>query len=151
MCPTLVLHAKNAGIATTEAAQVLLAYEHMDGELRRDLPRPQDNSTIPGMLEELRHQKDIWFAIYGSHQARPSAMPSSRYDSSRQDKGKQPQGQYGSNPFRPFNFQRPYDNVFGGKGFGSYDGAPRPFGSSNPYGRPFVPYGSNFQSNNNTQ
>ena len=56
---TLVLHAKNAGIATTEAAQVLLAYEHMDNGLRRDLPRPQDNSTIPDMLEELRHQKNI--------------------------------------------------------------------------------------------
>ena len=84
-------------------------------------------------------------------EARPSAMPSSRYDSSHQDKGKQPQGKYGSNPFRPFNFKRPYDNVFGGKGFGSDDGAPRPFGSSNPYGRPFVPYGTNFQSNNNTQ
>ena len=46
----------------------MLAYEHLDGELRRDLPRPQDNSTIPGMLEELRHQKDIWFDIYGSHE-----------------------------------------------------------------------------------
>ena len=78
-------------------------------------------------------------------------MPSNRYNSLRQDKGKQPQGQYGSNPFRPFNSQRPYDNIFDNKGFGSYGGAPRPFESSNPYGRPFVPYDSNFQSNDNTQ
>ena len=63
---TIVLHAKDAGIATTEAAQMLLAYEHMDGELRLYLPRPTDSSAIPGLLEELRHQKNIWFDIYES-------------------------------------------------------------------------------------
>ena len=71
---TLVLHAKNAGIAATEAAQVLLVYKHIDGELRRDLPRPQDNSTISGLLEELRHQKDIWFDIYGTHDTRIATL-----------------------------------------------------------------------------
>ena len=147
---TLVLHAKNAGIAAIEAAQVLLAYEHMDGILRQNLPRPQDNSTIPALLEELRHQKDIWFDIYGGDSSRPSASSSNR-DSSRQEKGKQPQGQYNSNPFRSnFNSQRPYGN-YPSNGYGNYSGASRPyFGNSNPY-RPFVPYGANFQNNNNNQ
>lgn len=56
---SIVLNSKNAGIATTDAAQVLLAYEHIDGELRRDLPRPTEASTVSSLLEELRHQKDI--------------------------------------------------------------------------------------------
>ena len=64
-----------------------------------DLSRPTATSTVTELLKELRHQKDIWFDIYGSHEARPSATPFNRYDSSRQDKGKQPQGHYGSNPF----------------------------------------------------
>ena len=63
----IVLNAKNAGIAIDEAAQVLLAYEHMDGHLRRDLPRRPSTSTVSGVIEELRHQKDIWFGIYGRH------------------------------------------------------------------------------------
>ena len=96
---SIVLNGKNAGIATTDAAQVLLAYELVDGELRRDLSRPTAASMVTELLKELRHQKDIWFDIYGSHEARPSAIPFNLYDSSRQDKGKQPQRQYGSNPF----------------------------------------------------
>ena len=98
---TLVLHAKNAGIAPTEAAQVMLAYEHIDGQLRLHLPRPQDNSTIAGLLEELRHQKDIWFDIYGNDSRQMATRPGN-------DKGKQPQG---NNPFRSnfnFNSERPY-------------------------------------------
>ncbi len=135
----IVLNAKNAGMATTEAAQVRLAYEHMDGELRRDLPRPTEGSTVAGLLEELRHQKDIWFDIYSnrSQDSRSNAPQSGK-----------PQGQFGNNPFRQnFNSQRPYGNFSSGNGFGSY-GRPY-FGSSNPYSRPFVPYGS-YQNNNNT-
>ena len=143
---TLVLHAKNAGITPTEAAQVMLAYEHIDGQLRLHLPRPQDNSTISGLLEELRHQKDIWFDIYGND-SRQMTRPEVR-----NDKGKQPQG---NNPFRSnFNSNsKPYGNFpYGGKGFASFGGAPRPpyFGggnsSPNPY-RPFIPYGNNPQFN----
>ena len=144
---TIVLNAKNAGIAATEAAQVLLAYEHMDGELRRDLPRPKDNSTIADLLEELRHQKDIWFDIYGKgYETRPLTTSSNRND---RGKPQGQQGQYGSNPFRPnFISQRPSGNFPYGGGFGS-----RPyFGSSNPYGRPFFPYGgTSYQNNNNNQ
>lgn len=85
---SIVLNSKNAGIATTEAAQVLLAYEHIDGELRRDLPRPTEASTVSSLLDELRHQKDIWFDIYGgkSYETRPLTTPQNRQD-------RRPQGQ----------------------------------------------------------
>ncbi len=51
----IVLNAKNAGMATTEAAQVRLAYKYIDRELRRDLLRPTEGSTVAGLLEELRY------------------------------------------------------------------------------------------------
>ena len=140
---SIVLNGKNAGIAATEQAQVLLAYEHIDGQLRRDLPRPTDTSTIASLLEELRFQKDIWFDIYGQT---PSTSSSSiRHDS----KGKPSQGQYNfprnsqnssfqNNSFRP-----------SGNGYQSYGGPYRPYSSTDPYGsRPFVPYGND---NNNRQ
>ena len=145
---SIVLNGKNAGIASTEQAQVLLAYEHIDGQLRRDLPRPTDSSTVANLLEELRHQKDIWFDIYGQA---PTSSSSTRHD----NKGKQPQGQYinlpprnaQNNPFRP-----------GGNGYQGYGGPYRPYSaSSDPYGsRPFVPYGNDNSNrygndNNNRQ
>lgn len=56
---TLVLYVKNIEIINTEKAQVLLAYKYIDSELRLHLQRPQENSTISGLLEELRYLKDI--------------------------------------------------------------------------------------------
>ena len=129
---TIILNGQNSGIATTDAAQVLLAYEHIDGVLRRDLPRPTAATTVASMIEELRHQKDIWFDIY----AGKAHDQSSRLDESkdRQDRNnRQGQGQY-NNPFRP-NF-RPFN---GGNN-------PRQYGN-NPFYKPFVPY----QNNSNTQ
>ena len=52
---TLVLYIKNAEIAITEVAQVRLVYKYIDGELRLYLPRPQNNSIIADLLEELRY------------------------------------------------------------------------------------------------
>ena len=83
----IVLDAKNAGIAPEEPTQVLLAYEHIDGELRR-LARSTDSSTVASLLEELRHQKDIWSDIYSKWFEVKLQSTSSR------DEGKQPQGQY---------------------------------------------------------
>lgn len=71
---TIVLNSKDAAIAATEAAKVLLAYEHMDGELRRHLPRPTDSSTVSSLLSEIRHQKDIWFDIYGKPEVTISCL-----------------------------------------------------------------------------
>lgn len=132
---SIVLNSKNAGIAATEPAQVLLAYEHIDGELRRDLSRPTEASTVAALLEELRHQKDIWYDIYSKgYEAR--SQPST--STNRTEKGKQPQGQYYNPPRNPF---RP------SYGFGSYGGSSMPFGNPNSYGnRP-----ATYQNYNNTQ
>ena len=82
---------------------------------------------MASLLEEFRHQKDIWFDTYGSSATSTNRQEPSRY-------GKQPQGQYGI-----------YGNGFG------FGGAYRPYGSSNPYGcRPFVPYDGSYQNNNST-
>ena len=43
---TIVLNAKNARIATTEAAQVLMIYKYIDAKLRRDLLLPSLVLTI---------------------------------------------------------------------------------------------------------
>ena len=43
---TIVLNGKNSSLATTKASQVLLAYEYIDSELRRDLLKPKDILTI---------------------------------------------------------------------------------------------------------
>ena len=142
---SIVLNGKNAGIATNDAAQVLLAYEHIDRELRRDLPRPKSSLTIANLLEELCHHKDIWFDIYGTSHG--SAVAPSRQDNRH---GK-PQGQYFSNPVcQNLNlFQRPYGGNYG-NGFSSYGGPLRPyFGSLSPYGRPPFPTYGGYQNNNN--
>ena len=60
----VVLHRKNAEIATDDRSQVLLAYEHMDGELHLHLPPPTDKSTIEDLIESVNAQKNIWFDIY---------------------------------------------------------------------------------------
>ena len=129
---SILTHSKNAGLATTESRQVLLAYEHMDGELRRDMPISSESSTVASFIADLRRKKDIWFNIYGKQS-----------ESKYVDKNKQ--GQYNSNnpfrsPFRGFGYGRPLMPYVGG---------------SNPYrNRPFMPYdgnnapyGSNYQSN----
>ena len=85
---SILTHSKNAGLAIIEASQVLLAYEHMDGELRRDLPKSFDASIIAAFISDLRLQKDIWYDIYSKGgESKPSAEP------------KLKQGQY-NNPYR---------------------------------------------------
>ena len=51
-------------MAINNVTQVWLAFEHIDGELRNYLTKPSATSTIAGMIEELRLQKEIWFDIY---------------------------------------------------------------------------------------
>ena len=127
---SIMIHSKNAGLASTEAGQVLLAYEHMDAELRRDLPQPSDSSTLASFISDLRHRKDLWYDIY--------SKPEKSYADP-----KHKQGQY-NNPYRSNSYpQNPF------RGFGSYGRPSMPYNNSNnPYGnRPFVPYGSGFQTN----
>ena len=133
---TIVLNGKNSGIATSEASQVLLAYEHIDGQLRRDLTRPTPTSTVASMIQELRLQKDIWFDIYSS-----SSMSSARSGkASQQQPARQPrfdnrpQGQYGQYQSNRAGYQ-PFR-----QGYQSYGNA-RPYYQNNPA------YQTNQQSN----
>ena len=62
----IVFNVKNTGIAIDETIQVLLIYKYMDGHFKRDLFRPSIFSMVVVLLEKLRHQKKIWFDIYGN-------------------------------------------------------------------------------------
>ena len=129
---SIIIHSKNADLATTEAGQVLLAYEHMDGELRRDIPMPSDAAMVASFISDLRRRKDIWYDVYSKHESKPA------------EKSKQT-GQY-NNPFRP-NFS---SNPF--RGFG-YSRPSMPYGNANSYGNrplvPFAPYGNGYGYQNN--
>ena len=73
-----MLNSKNSSLATTKVSQVLLAYKYIDSELRRDLSKPKDISTMLVLLDELRHQKDIWYDIYSKgYKVRLSTTPTS--------------------------------------------------------------------------
>lgn len=52
-----MLNIKNVDIIITKTAQVLLVYEYINNELRRDLSRSKDNFTISNLLKKLRYQK----------------------------------------------------------------------------------------------
>ena len=53
------MNSKNAGTATTEHAQVLTTYQHMDGELHQDLLTPNPNTIIAEFIQQIGDQKDI--------------------------------------------------------------------------------------------
>lgn len=70
-----MLLGKNAGTATTDEAQVLMAYEHMEGQLRRDLSRPNEHTTVESLIEELNTLKHIWFDIYSNNYTGQNQRP----------------------------------------------------------------------------
>lgn len=61
---SVVVLGQNAGIAITEATQVMMAYEHMDPQLRRHLLLPNEHSTIEDFIKEISAQKHVWFDHY---------------------------------------------------------------------------------------
>ena len=67
---SIVLLGRNAGIATTEAAQVIIAYEHMDPQLRQHLALPNERSTVETFIRELNIRKYIWFDMYTNNNNR---------------------------------------------------------------------------------
>ena len=60
----IIINGKASGLATTDAQQVLLAYEHFDATFRRDLPVVNERSTISDFLKHVTVQKNIWFELY---------------------------------------------------------------------------------------
>ena len=67
----VVINGRNAGTATTEAAQVMMAFNHMDVRLRTLLPqRPSTSSTIADFLRQCQEVKHDWFDMYAPQQPR---------------------------------------------------------------------------------
>ena len=67
----IVLNGRNAGTATTEYAQVLTAYEHMDAELRISIPVPNETTTVASFIKYLSVQKNNRFDLYGKTMMEP--------------------------------------------------------------------------------
>ncbi len=61
---SIVVNGRNAGITTTDYAQVLLAYKHLDSELRLTLTEPTLQTTVAQFIEQLNSRKHAWFEIY---------------------------------------------------------------------------------------
>ncbi|SLM39500.1 hypothetical protein LPUS_10049 [Lasallia pustulata] len=59
----IIMNGKNSGLATTEAQQILLAYEHFNAEFRRDLPVCNEVSTMSDFMKHVTVQKSIWFDL----------------------------------------------------------------------------------------
>ena len=123
----IVTNSRNAGLATSEYARVLCAYEHMDGELRRDLPTPSERSTVSELIRVVNKRRHVWSDIYGkSERPRPFTGQQSRFPTrvpfnapyrpnGQPQGGPQPYGMPGSYPrYPPFNqsgqFNRPWNN-----------------------------------------
>ena len=60
----IIIHGKSAGLAATENAQVLMAYEHMDAELRVLLPPPTRYTSMATLLQQVQAQKNNWFDLF---------------------------------------------------------------------------------------
>ncbi|KAI0999497.1 hypothetical protein K3495_g8698 [Podosphaera aphanis] len=69
----IVVIGKNTGTVTTEYAQVLTAYKHIDAPLRLPLQKPTISTTLTEFITNITDVKDIWFDIY-----KPSPSPSFR-------------------------------------------------------------------------
>ncbi|KAI4221405.1 MAG: hypothetical protein L6R40_008635, partial [Gallowayella cf. fulva] len=120
---SIVINAKNSGIATTEATQVMLAINHMDAVLRDSIGGPSSITTIPRLQQVLREKKDIWFDRFSND--RLDREPSKQ--NQRQDKGKQPQGQQ-SNTTYQFRAPVPF--------YGGYQNRPQPYAPPGQYAPP---------------
>ena len=118
---------QNAKTATTKAAQVLTAYEHMDAQLRRDLSMSNDHSTIEGFVKELNVLRNLWFDIYSSQGPSGIEQHSTNTSNGRPPQN-MPQGRQGL-PSGRFNQSNPLlyrNNGYGPPhqqgGYGSYTG-----------------------------
>ena len=63
---SIVVNSLSAGMATTEAAQILTAYQHLAAELRITIPVPTATTTLTDFIKQLTAMKSNWFDIYAS-------------------------------------------------------------------------------------
>lgn len=60
----IVIHGLNSGLATTEALQAKLAYNHMDVRLRMTLTEPHDRTTLSVFVDQVNQRKTDWYDRY---------------------------------------------------------------------------------------
>ncbi|KAL8794664.1 MAG: hypothetical protein Q9182_007604, partial [Xanthomendoza sp. 2 TL-2023] len=60
----IVVNGNNAGTATTESAQVMMMYNHMDVQLRVLLAQPSTKAMISDFLQYVRAAKSNWVDLY---------------------------------------------------------------------------------------
>ena len=96
----IISNGKNAGLATTEYAQVMMAYQHMDGALRMTLPPVTSNTTMPAFIEHINVQKSNWFDVY---------QPFARGESTKNDRRRGVyKGDFNPKASPPFQSKVPY-------------------------------------------
>ena len=84
---SIMLNGKNSGIATNDHAQVMLAYEHLDPHLRRDLQEPTEATTMAQLTSAMTSKKNLWFDLYRSSSNYGNSSTSNR--GRERDSGKQ--------------------------------------------------------------
>lgn len=67
----LIVLGKNAGTISSEYAQILTAYKHIDAPLRLALPKPTITTSISDFMSNVTDAKEIWFDMY-QHNNNPS-------------------------------------------------------------------------------
>ena len=95
----IVVNGKNAGLTMSDHSQVLLAYEHLDSELRITITEPTQQTTVAQFIEQLNSRKHVWFDLYSRRN--PVTERIGQYDRNRQ----QGKPQFNSSSFqspRPF-------------------------------------------------
>ncbi|KAI6245262.1 hypothetical protein HI914_06545 [Erysiphe necator] len=67
----LIVLGKNAGTISSEYAQILTAYKHIDAPLRLAWPKPTITTSISDFMSNVTDAKEIWFDMY-QHNNNPS-------------------------------------------------------------------------------
>ena len=58
----MVRNGRNAGLPTSN--QLSLAWNKLDPELQRDVPRPRYDTTVASFIEQLEERKDMWKRLF---------------------------------------------------------------------------------------
>ena len=119
--------------------QLDIIYNGLDAELRRDLRRPKDTTTLEEFMSDLDEFKHDWWTYASRH--RPSGGGGRDTATSNRSKNDRPgnYGQYNNRQGYQPNFQRPYPDFYGNNW--------RNNAYSDQYGRPA--YNQGYQNRQN--
>ncbi|KAI0998999.1 hypothetical protein K3495_g9197 [Podosphaera aphanis] len=136
----IILHGRSSGITQNTLAQLSLAYEHVDGVLRRDLIRPTATTRLDDFMEQIRDAFNIWVDIY-----KPRNVYSQNFYSRHTD---QSPFAYENNRRNPENFtqqtSKPHDS-----NLKNQNGSFQLKNSFQSQGNPRKPQNRNFSGYNN--